>query len=90
VARIPQSKTDLEFPLKTILLLGISTALFACVNAPDLPTQDMLAPAARTDIETRAATFTDVLAGYTSRPVNGPEDWRALNRQQSPAAGKGH
>lgn len=76
--------------MKTILILGVSTALSACANAPDLPTQNMLAPAARADVETRAASFPDVLAGYTSRPVKGPEDWRALNRQQSSAAGEGH
>lgn len=73
-----------------MLLLGISTALSACARAPDLPTQDMLAPQARADVETRAATFRDVLAGYTSRPVKGPEDWRALNRRQSPAEEEGH
>ena len=76
--------------MKTIIILGVSTALSACASAPDLPTQGMLAPAAQTGAETRAATFPDVLAGYTSRPVKGPEDWRALNRRQSPAAGEGH
>ncbi len=90
MARISQSKTDLESPLKTILLLGIPIALSACAEAPDLPTQDMLAAAAQSDVQTRDASVPDVLSGYTSRPVKGPEDWRALNRRQSPAEGEGH
>lgn len=75
--------------MKTLLLLGMSTALLACVNAPDLPAQDVLAPAARNDVGIRPASFPDPLAGYTPRPVKGPEDWRRLNQQQSPAGGGG-
>ncbi|WP_297777335.1 hypothetical protein [uncultured Roseovarius sp.] len=75
--------------MRTTLLLGICTALSACANAPDLPTRDTLAPAARTDAETPPTTFPDVLVGYTSRPVKGPDDWRTLNRRQSPAEGEG-
>lgn len=71
--------------MKTLLLLGVSTALAACATAPDLPTQDSLAPAAQPDVGIRLNTPSDPLAGYTARAVKGPEDWRALNRRQSPA-----
>ena len=71
--------------MKTSLLLGISIALAACAEAPDLVSQETLAPAANSQSQIRHVHGPASLAGYTVRPVKGPEDWRNLNDQQSPA-----
>lgn len=71
--------------MKSLLLLGMPIALAACAKAPDLVPEDILAPAADTQLQIRHMHGPSVLADYTSRPVKGPEDWRKLNDQQSPA-----
>lgn len=71
--------------MKSPLLLGIPIALAACAKAPDLVPEDILAPAADTHSQIRHVHGQAVLSGYTTRPVKGPEDWRKLNNQQSPA-----
>ena len=75
--------------MKTLLLLGMPIALAACTKAPDLASQDTLAPAANAYSQIRHVHGPAVLTGYTSRPVKGPEDWRKLNDQQSPAKQEG-
>jgi hypothetical protein len=70
--------------LKTIAILGMSIALSACAQAPELPGQAALAPAARSDLGIRNAPVPDLTAGYTARAVTGPGDWRALNDRQAP------
>lgn len=72
--------------MKFPFLLGIPIALAACAKAPDLVPEDTLAPAADAQSQVRHVHGHDVLSGYTARPVKGPEDWRRLNDQQSPAA----
>lgn len=72
--------------MKSPLLLGIPIALAACAKTPDLVPEDTLAPAADAQTHIRHVQGLDVLSGYTARPVKGPEDWRKLNDQQSPAA----
>ena len=71
--------------MKSPLLLGIPIALAACTEAPDLVPQKTLAPAADPQAQIRHTQGPAALAGYTARPVKGPEDWRKLNDQQSPA-----
>ncbi len=71
--------------MKSPLLLGISIALAACAEAPDLVPQKTLAPAAEPQAHIRHVQGPSILAGYTARPIKGPEDWRKLNDQQSPA-----
>lgn len=75
--------------MKFPFLLGISIALAACAKAPDLVPEDTLAPAANAQSHIRHVHGQDVLSGYTARPVKGPENWRRLNDQQSPAAQEG-
>ena len=70
--------------MKFPLLLGIPIALTACAKAPDLVSQETLAPAANSQSQIRHVHGPAPLAGYTARPVKGPEDWRKLNDQQSP------
>lgn len=71
--------------MKFPLLLGIPVALTACAEAPDLVAKETLAPAADPQAQIRHAQGPAILTGYTARPVKGPEDWRKLNDQQSPA-----
>lgn len=75
--------------MKSLLILGMPIALAACTSAPDLVSQETLAPAADAQSQIRHFHGPTVLAGYTSRPVKGPEDWRKLNEQQSPEAQEG-
>lgn len=72
--------------MKYPLFLGISVALAACAEAPNLVSQETLAPAADPYAQIRHMHGPAVLAGYTARPVKGPDDWRKLNDQQSPAS----
>ncbi len=71
--------------MKSLLLLGMPIALAACAKAPDLVLEETLAPAANAQSQIRHVHGPSVLTGYTSRPVKGPEDWRKLNDEQSPA-----
>lgn len=75
--------------MKSPLLLGLPFALAACAEAPDLVSEETLAPAANTHAQIRNVQGPSVLVGYTARPVKGPEDWRKLNDQQSPAKQEG-
>lgn len=71
--------------MKLPFVLGLPIALAACTQAPALVPSEALAPSANPQIQLRNAPVADVLAGYSPRPVKGPEDWRKLNQQQSPA-----
>lgn len=71
--------------MKHLVLLGIPIALAACAKAPDLPSAEEFAPAANPHSQIRHVHGQNVLSDYTARPVKGPEDWRNLNDQQSPA-----
>ncbi|MEO3415024.1 hypothetical protein AAFO92_10235 [Roseovarius sp. CAU 1744] len=71
--------------MKLPFILGIPIALTACTAAPELVPEETLAPAANTQDQIRHVHGPAVLSGYTSRAVKGPEDWRKLNEQQSPA-----
>lgn len=71
--------------MKSLLILGAPLALAACAEAPDLVTPEILAPAANSQSQIRHVHGPALLNSYTVRPVKGPEDWRKLNNQQSPA-----
>ncbi len=71
--------------MKSLLILGAPLALAACAEAPDLVTPEILAPAANSQSQIRQVHGPALLNSYTARPVRGPEDWRKLNNQQSPA-----
>lgn len=75
--------------MKRPYIVGIPLALAACAQAPDLVPADTVAPAANAQAQIRHVHGPAVLAGYTSRPVKGPEDWRELNDRQSPASREG-
>lgn len=75
--------------MKILLLLGMPIALAACTAPPELASAETFAPAAKSQSQIRHVHGPAVLAGYTARPVKGPEDWRKLNERQSPANQEG-
>ncbi len=70
--------------MKPLLILGAPLALAACVQAPELVSADVLAPASSESAQIRHVHGPALLGEFASRPVKGPEDWRKLNNQQSP------
>ena len=70
--------------MKPLLILGAPLALAACVQAPELVSADVLAPATSKSAQIRHLHGPALLGEFNSRPVKGPEDWRKLNNQQSP------
>lgn len=71
--------------MKSLLIWGAPLALAACAETPDLMPSKVLAPAANSHLQIRHIHGPALLTGYTARPVKGPDDWRKLNNQQSPA-----
>ena len=71
--------------MKTIVILGAPLALVACAKAPELVSADLLAPATHERAQIRHVHGPALLGEFNARPVKGPEDWRKLNEQQSPA-----
>lgn len=71
--------------MKSLLILGAALALTACAPAPELISAETIAPATNSSVQIRHTHDPALLSGYTSRPVTGPENWRKLNDQQSPA-----
>ena len=75
--------------MKPLILFGLPMVLVACAEAPELASQDTLAPAADAQKQIRHVHGHNILSGYTARPVKGPADWRKLNDRQSPASQEG-
>ncbi|WP_306115011.1 MULTISPECIES: hypothetical protein [unclassified Roseovarius] len=71
--------------MKTMFILGAPLALAACAKAPELVSADVLAPASSESAQIRHVHGPALLGDFNARPVKGPEDWRKLNDQQSPA-----
>lgn len=71
--------------MKTIFILGAPLALAACAKAPELVSADVLAPASNESAQIRHIHGPALLGEFNTRSVAGPDDWRKLNDQQSPA-----
>lgn len=71
--------------MKILVSLGVALALAGCASPPEPIAENTIAPAANPQSQIRHTHGQNLFSGYTARPVKGPEDWRKLNDQQSPA-----